>query len=51
MNKGSSPSHRTGFTWHFTVDDRFHLPKPPTNETGEHADYDQSRFVYQIENV
>ena len=42
MNKGLRGSHnRTGFlTWHFTVDDHSIYQTLPTNETGEHADYE-----------
>ena len=42
MNKGLRGRHnRTGFlTWHFTVDDHSIYQTLPTNETGEHADYE-----------
>src|SRR5215472_3816066 len=42
MNKGFRAHHnRTGFlTWHFTVDDHSIYQTLPTNETGEHADYE-----------
>jgi N-acetylmuramoyl-L-alanine amidase len=42
MNKGLRGRHnRTGFlTWHFTVDDHSIYQSLPTNETGEHADYE-----------
>jgi len=42
MNKGIRARHnRTGFlTWHFTVDDHSIYQTLPTNETGEHADYE-----------
>ncbi len=42
MNKGFRARHnRTGFlTWHFTVDDHSIYQTLPTNETGEHADYE-----------
>ncbi len=42
MNKGLRSRHnRTGFlTWHFTVDDHSIYQSLPTNETGEHADYE-----------
>jgi len=42
MNKGLPGRHnRTGFvTWHFTVDDHSIYQTLPTNETGEHADYE-----------
>jgi len=42
MNKGLRGSHnRTGYlTWHFTVDDHSIYQTLPTNETGEHADYE-----------
>ncbi|HEY1462008.1 MAG TPA: N-acetylmuramoyl-L-alanine amidase [Terriglobales bacterium] len=42
MNKGFRGRHnRTGFlTWHFTVDDHSIYQTLPTNETGEHADYE-----------
>src|ERR1700741_410725 len=42
MNKGLRSRHnRTGFlTWHFTVDDHSIYQTLPTNETGEHADYE-----------
>jgi N-acetylmuramoyl-L-alanine amidase len=42
MNKGLRARHnRTGFlTWHFTVDDHSVYQTLPTNETGEHADYE-----------
>jgi N-acetylmuramoyl-L-alanine amidase len=42
MNKGLRARHnRTGFlTWHFTVDDHSIYQTLPTNETGEHADYE-----------
>src|SRR5437667_74812 len=42
MNKGLRARHnRTGFlTWHFTVDDHSIYQSLPTNETGEHADYE-----------
>jgi len=42
VNKGLRGSHnRTGFlTWHFTVDDHSIYQTLPTNETGEHADYE-----------
>jgi N-acetylmuramoyl-L-alanine amidase len=42
MNKGLRGRHnRTGFvTWHFTVDDHSVYQTLPTNETGEHADYE-----------
>ena len=42
MNKGLRGRHnRTGFlTWHFTVDDHSTYQTLPTNETGEHADYE-----------
>ena len=42
MNKGlRARRNRTGFlTWHFTVDDRSIYQTLPTNETGEHADYE-----------
>jgi N-acetylmuramoyl-L-alanine amidase len=42
MNKGFRSRHnRTGFlTWHFTVDDHSIYQSLPTNETGEHADYE-----------
>src|SRR5262249_33793888 len=42
MNKGRRSRHnRTGFlTWHFTVDDHSIYQTLPTNETGEHADYE-----------
>lgn len=34
-------NNRTGFlTWHFTVDDHSIYQSLPTNETGEHADYE-----------
>src|ERR1044072_3675506 len=42
MNKGLRGRHnRSGFlTWHFTVDDHSIYQTLPTNETGEHADYE-----------
>jgi len=42
MNKGLRGRHnRTGYlTWHFTVDDHSIYQTLPTNETGEHADYE-----------
>jgi N-acetylmuramoyl-L-alanine amidase len=42
MNKGLRGRHnRTGYlTWHFTVDDHSIYETLPTNETGEHADYE-----------
>ncbi|MGZ4984669.1 MAG: peptidoglycan recognition protein family protein [Chthoniobacterales bacterium] len=42
MTKGLRGHHnRTGFlTWHFTVDDHSIYQSLPTNETGEHADYE-----------
>ena len=42
MNKGlRGRRNRTGFlTWHFTVDDHSIYQSLPTNETGEHADYE-----------
>jgi N-acetylmuramoyl-L-alanine amidase len=42
MNKGlRARRNRTGFlTWHFTVDDHSIYQTLPTNETGEHADYE-----------
>jgi N-acetylmuramoyl-L-alanine amidase len=42
MNKGLRARHnRTGFVaWHFTVDDHSIYQTLPTNETGEHADYE-----------
>ena len=42
MNKGIRARHnRTRFlTWHFTVDDHSIYQTLPTNETGEHADYE-----------
>ena len=42
MKKGLRGRHnRTGFlTWHFTVDDHSIYQSLPTNETGEHADYE-----------
>jgi N-acetylmuramoyl-L-alanine amidase len=42
MNKGLRGRHnRTGFlTWHFTVDDHSIYQTLPSNETGEHADYE-----------
>jgi N-acetylmuramoyl-L-alanine amidase len=42
MNKGLRARHnRTRFlTWHFTVDDHSIYQTLPTNETGEHADYE-----------
>jgi len=42
MNNGLRGRHnRTGFrTWHFTVDDHSIYQTLPTNETGEHADYE-----------
>jgi N-acetylmuramoyl-L-alanine amidase len=42
MSKGLRGRHnRTGFrTWHFTVDDHSIYQSLPTNETGEHADYE-----------
>ncbi|MFZ3375226.1 MAG: N-acetylmuramoyl-L-alanine amidase [Chthoniobacterales bacterium] len=42
MKKGIRGRHnRTGFvTWHFTVDDHSIYQSLPTNETGEHADYE-----------
>ena len=42
MKKGLRGRHnRTGFlTWHFTVDDHSIYQTLPTNETGEHADYE-----------
>src|SRR5438552_15583086 len=42
MNKGLRGRHnRTGFlTWHFTVDDHSIYQTLPTNDTGEHADYE-----------
>src|SRR5215510_15893820 len=42
MNKGLRGHHnRTGYlTWHFTVDDHSIYQTLPTNETGEHADYE-----------
>jgi len=42
MNKGLRGRHnRTRFlTWHFTVDDHSIYQTLPTNETGEHADYE-----------
>ena len=42
MTKGLPGRHnRTGFvTWHFTVDDHSIYQTLPTNETGEHADYE-----------
>jgi len=42
MNKGlRGRRNRTGFvTWHFTVDDHSIYQTLPTNETGEHADYE-----------
>src|SRR5262245_56897905 len=42
MNKGlRGPHNRTGYlTWHFTVDDHSIYQTLPTNETGEHADYE-----------
>ena len=42
MKKGLRARHnRTGFlTWHFTVDDHSIYQSLPTNETGEHADYE-----------
>ncbi len=42
MEKGLRGRHnRTGFlTWHFTVDDHSIYQSLPTNETGEHADYE-----------
>ena len=42
MNKGLRSRHnRAGFlTWHFTVDDHSIYQSLPTNETGEHADYE-----------
>src|ERR1700758_3348891 len=42
MNKGLRGRHnRSGFlTWHFTVDDHSIYQSLPTNETGEHADYE-----------
>jgi N-acetylmuramoyl-L-alanine amidase len=42
MNNGFRSRHnRTGFlTWHFTVDDYSICQSLPTNETGEHADYE-----------
>ncbi len=42
MQKGLRGHHnRTGYlTWHFTVDDHSIYQSLPTNETGEHADYE-----------
>ena len=42
MKKGLRGRHnRTGFlTWHFTVDDHSIYQSLPTDETGEHADYE-----------
>ena len=42
MENGLRSRHnRTGFlTWHFTVDDHSIYQSLPTNETGEHADYE-----------
>ena len=42
MKEGLRGRHnRTGFlTWHFTVDDHSIYQTLPTNETGEHADYE-----------
>jgi len=42
MKKGLRSRHnRSGFlTWHFTVDDHSIYQSLPTNETGEHADYE-----------
>ena len=42
MKKGLKARHnRTGFlTWHFTVDDHSIYQSLPTNETGEHADFE-----------
>src|SRR6516162_5554812 len=42
MHKGLRARHnRSGFlTWHFTVDDHSIYQTLPTNETGEHADYE-----------
>src|SRR6185369_1258590 len=42
QNKGIRARHnRTRFlTWHFTVDDHSIYQTLPTNETGEHADYE-----------
>jgi N-acetylmuramoyl-L-alanine amidase len=42
MSNGLRGRHnRTGFlTWHFTVDDHSIYQTLPTNETGEHADYE-----------
>ena len=50
MNKGLRSRHnRTGFlTWHFTVDDHSIYQTLPTNETGEHADYEGEGNRYSI---
>src|SRR5215471_21487717 len=42
MSKGLRARHnRTGFlTWHFTVDDHSIYQTLPTNESGEHTDYE-----------
>lgn len=41
--------NRTGYLiWHFTVDDRVALQHMPTNEQGEHADFDGPGNRYSI---
>jgi N-acetylmuramoyl-L-alanine amidase len=41
--------NRIGFmTWHFTVDDRVTIQHLPTNEQGEHADFDGPGNNYSI---
>ena len=47
--KNPNGGNRIGyFTWHYTVDDQLAVQHLPTNEQGEHADYDGPGNNYSI---